>query len=80
MKAVTKITFYDDAGEKFFGEGPARLLRGIEETGSLNAAAKAMGMGTVWIRQGLAQYQTPSLGHGIADYQIEHLRELIEIL
>lgn len=44
MKAVTKITFYDDAGEKFFGEGPARLLRGIEETGSLNAAAKAMGM------------------------------------
>lgn len=42
--------------------------------------AKAMGMSTVWIRQGLAQYQTPSLGHGIADYQIEHLRELIEIL
>ena len=42
--------------------------------------AKAMGMRTVWIRQGLAQYQTPSLGHGIADYQIEHLRELIKIL
>jgi len=44
VKPVTKITFYDDAGEKFFGEGPARLLRGIEETGSLSAAAKAMGM------------------------------------
>ena len=44
MKAVTKITFYDDRGEKFFGEGPARLLRGIEEKGSLRAAALAMEM------------------------------------
>ena len=44
MKAVTKITFLDDNNEKFFGEGPARLLRGIEETGSLRAAAMAMDM------------------------------------
>ena len=44
MKAVTRITFLNDDGEKFFGEGPARLLRGIEETGSLRAAAIAMGM------------------------------------
>lgn len=44
MKAVTKITFFDDNGEKFFGEGPARLLRGIEEKGSLRAAAGSMGM------------------------------------
>ena len=44
MKAITKVVFVDKNGEKFFGEGPARLLRGIEETGSLNAAAKAMGM------------------------------------
>ena len=44
MKAVTKITFLDDNGEKFFGEGPARLLRGIEATGSLRAAALSMGM------------------------------------
>ena len=41
--------------------------------------AKAMGMKTVWIRQGSAQHQAPSMGHGIADYQIEPLRELIEI-
>ena len=26
MKAVTKITFYDEQDEKFFGEGPCRLL------------------------------------------------------
>ena len=25
MKAVTKITFYDEQDEKFFGEGPCRL-------------------------------------------------------
>ena len=44
MKAVTKITFYDDEGGKFFGEGPARLLRGIAEKGSLRASALSMEM------------------------------------
>ena len=44
MKAVTKIMFLDENGDKFFGEGPARLLRGIEETGSLRAAAMSMDM------------------------------------
>lgn len=44
MRAATKITFYDDEGQKFFGEGPCRLLRSIEETGSLRAAALSMEM------------------------------------
>lgn len=44
MKAVTKIIFFDDNGEKFFGEGPAQLLRGIEEKGSLRVAALSMEM------------------------------------
>ena len=44
MKAVTRITFLDDNNEKFFGEGPARLLHGIEKTGSLRAAAMSMEM------------------------------------
>ena len=44
MKAVTKITFLDDHNEKFFGEGPARLLHGIDRTGSLRAAAMSMDM------------------------------------
>lgn len=43
-KAVTKITFKDKNGEKFFGEGPATLLREIEATGSLRAAALKMDM------------------------------------
>ncbi len=44
MKTVTKVIFYDHKGEKFFGEGPARLLRAIEEHGSLRSAAISMDM------------------------------------
>ena len=44
MKVVTRITFWDKNGEKFFGEGPARLLKGIEELGSLRSAAISMDM------------------------------------
>ena len=44
MKAVTKIIFLNSEGDKFFGEGPARLLHGVEETGSLRAAALSMNM------------------------------------
>ena len=44
MKAVTRITFLDDNNEKFFGEGPARLLHAVERTGSLRAAAISMEM------------------------------------
>ena len=44
MKAVTRITITDDGGNKFFGEGPCRLLRNVEKTGSLRAAAMEMEM------------------------------------
>lgn len=44
MKPVTRITLTDDNGMKFFGEGPCRLLRCVETTGSLRAAAMEMGM------------------------------------
>ena len=44
MNVVTKITFRDQHGEKFFGEGPARLLREIEAHGSLRSAAISMDM------------------------------------
>lgn len=44
MKSVTRITLVDDAGEKFFGEGPARLLHALEKNGSLRAAAASMDM------------------------------------
>ena len=44
MKAKTKITFLDENNNKFFGEGPARLLHAIEEYGSLRTAALSMDM------------------------------------
>lgn len=44
MRAATKIIFFDENGEKFFGEGPARLLRNVEKTGSLRGAAMEMEM------------------------------------
>ena len=43
-RAATKITFFDEHGEKFFGEGPCLLLHAIEETGSLRAASISMGL------------------------------------
>lgn len=44
MKAQTKIVLVDDNNNKFFGEGPARLLHAIEDQGSLRIAAKSMNM------------------------------------
>ena len=44
MKPVTKIQFLDENGEKFFGEGPCRLLGLVEETGSLRCSAASMEM------------------------------------
>ena len=44
MTPVTRITLTDDNGIKFFGEGPCRLLRCVEKTGSLRAAAMEMEM------------------------------------
>ena len=44
MRSTTRIVLRADDGEKFFGEGPCRLLNGIDRTGSLRAAAKEMDM------------------------------------
>ena len=44
MKSVTRIRLVDDAGEKFFGEGPARLMHAVEEHGSLRAGTASMNM------------------------------------
>lgn len=42
--------------------------------------AKAIGMKTVWVKNGLAQYQGAELGEGVADYRIGSLSELLRIL
>lgn len=44
MKPVTRIYLCDDDQNRFFGEGPCRLLRAVEKNGSLRAAAGSMNM------------------------------------
>lgn len=44
MKSKISVYLLDDRGEKFFGEGPVRLLRAVEEYGSLRRGAASMGM------------------------------------
>ena len=62
MKAVTRITFCDDNDEKFFGEGPCRLLHAIEETGSLLSTDHTL----CWRKIRRRKY-THSTGKGMAD-------------
>ena len=38
MRPHIKVQILDENGEKFFGEGPCRLLRAVEQTGSLGFA------------------------------------------
>lgn len=44
MKPATKIYLLDEDGQRFFGDGPCRLLKLVEEKGSVRAAATEMGM------------------------------------
>ena len=43
MRAATSIYLFKD-DIRFFGEGPCRLLRGVQECGSLRAAATRMNL------------------------------------
>ncbi len=44
MQVQLRICLCDEEGDRFFGEGPYRLLKGIQDKGSLRAAAMEMGM------------------------------------
>ena len=44
MEPMTRVFILDEQRDRFFGEGPCRLLRGIEQYGSLRASAASMGM------------------------------------
>ena len=69
MKAVTRITFCDDNDEKFFGEGPCRLLHAIEQTGSLRAAAQSMQMAYTKAL-GLVRHTEQVLGFALTERKI----------
>lgn len=44
MRLRVKIGLRDAADDSFMGLGPAWLLRGVEKSGSLSAAARELGM------------------------------------
>lgn len=44
MHPKIRVYLYDENDNKFFGEGPCRLLHGVEQTGSLHQAAISMNM------------------------------------
>ena len=44
MEPLTKVYLLDADGQRFSGDGPCRLLKLVEETGSLHSAAQKMGM------------------------------------
>ena len=44
MRVLTRLIFLNDDDEKYFGEGPYRLLKEVEVTGSLRASAISLGM------------------------------------
>lgn len=44
MKPMAKVYLLDEDGERFFGEGPYRLLTEIRSAGSLRQAAASQGM------------------------------------
>lgn len=44
MEPQVKVYLLDEEGARFFGEGPCRLLRLLEQTGSLRSAAMEMDM------------------------------------
>lgn len=44
MHPKFRFYLYDEHDNKFFGEGPCKLLHAIEDTGSLNKAAASMHM------------------------------------
>ncbi|MEW5724900.1 MAG: molybdopterin-guanine dinucleotide biosynthesis protein MobB [Thermodesulfobacteriota bacterium] len=52
MKVRSKVWLVDDSGETVFGEGRRRILELIDELGSMQATAKALGMSYrgVWAR------------------------------
>ena len=64
MKPALRVMLCDDAGERFFGEGPCRLLHLIEETSSLRSAAAQMGL-SYSKAQRLVQHAAKELGFAL---------------
>ena len=65
MQPNIRVMLFDENGERFFGEGPCRLLHAIEQTGSLRAAAQSMQMAL-----GLVRHAEQVLGFALTERKI----------
>ena len=77
MKPALRVMLCDDAGERFFGEGPCRLLHLIEETGSLRSAAAQMGLSYSKALR-LVQHAEKELGFALTCKTIGGPRQFLE--
>ena len=64
-----RVMLFDEDGERFFGEGPCRLLHAIEQTGSLRAAAQSMQMAYTKAL-GLVRHAEQVLGFALTERKI----------
>ena len=69
MQPNIRVTLFDEDGERFFGEGPCRLLHAIEQTGSLRAAAQSMQMAYTKAL-GLVRHAEHVLGFALTERKI----------
>lgn len=69
MQPNIRVTLFDEDGERFFGEGPCRLLHAIEQTGSLRAAAQSMQMAYTKAL-GLVRHAEQVLGSALTERKI----------
>ena len=69
MQPNIRVTLFDEDGERFFGEGPCRLLHAIEQTGSLRAAAQSMQMAYTKAL-GLVRHAEQVLGFALTERKI----------
>ena len=69
MQPNIRVMLFDENGERFFGEGPCRLLHAIEQTGSLRAAAQSMQMAYTKAL-GLVRHAEQVLGIALTEHKI----------
>lgn len=69
MQPNIRVMLFDEDGERFFGEGPCRLLHAIEQTGSLRAAAQSMQMAYTKAL-GLVRHAEKVLGFALTERKI----------
>lgn len=68
MQPMIHVFLCNDDGERFFGEGPYRLLLAVAQCGSLRSAAFEMGMAYTKALKILRRAET-SLGYSLIERQ-----------